>query len=36
MMEWLHHIEEFFLAIAQIGEVILEGVAVIFILIWRT
>lgn len=32
-MEWLHPIEEFFLAIAQIGEVILEGIAVICVLI---
>lgn len=32
-MAWLHHIEEFFLVIAQIGEVILEGIAVICVLI---
>jgi len=31
-MAWLHHIEEFFLVIAQIGEVILEGIAVICVL----
>jgi uncharacterized membrane protein len=32
-LEWLHHVEDFFLFIAQIGEVILEGVAIICVLI---
>lgn len=32
-MEWLHLIEEFFLVIAQIGEVVLEGIAVICVFI---
>ena len=32
-MEWLHPVEELFLAIAQIGEVILEGIAVICVFI---
>lgn len=32
-MEWLHPIEDFFLGIAQIGEVILEGIAVFCVLI---
>jgi len=32
-MEWLEHIEEFFLIIAQIGEVVLEGIAVICVII---
>jgi uncharacterized membrane protein len=30
-MAWLHHIEEIFLSIAQVGEVILEGVAIVCI-----
>jgi uncharacterized membrane protein len=33
MMAWLHHIEDFFFAIAQIGEVLLEGIAVVCVLI---
>jgi uncharacterized membrane protein len=32
-MEWLHSIEELFLVIAQTGEVILEGIAVVCVLI---
>lgn len=32
-MFWLHHIEEVFWAIAQVGQVILEGVAVVCVLI---
>ena len=32
-MAWLHHIEAVFLAIAQVGEVILEGVAIVCIFI---
>jgi uncharacterized membrane protein len=32
-MEWLHPVEEFFLAIAQVGEVVLEGVAIVCVLI---
>ncbi|MBE9138192.1 DUF1622 domain-containing protein [Nodosilinea sp. LEGE 07088] len=31
-MEWLHHIEGVFLSIAQIGEVMLEGIAVFCVL----
>jgi uncharacterized membrane protein len=33
MMAWLHHIEDFFLVIAQVGEVMLEGIAIICVLI---
>jgi uncharacterized membrane protein len=32
-MSWLHHIEEVFWAIAQVGQVILEGVAVVCVLV---
>jgi uncharacterized membrane protein len=32
-MAWLHHIEEIFLSIAQVGEVILEGVAILCVLV---
>jgi uncharacterized membrane protein len=32
-MEWLEHIEEFFLSIAEVGEVFLEGVAILCIVI---
>ena len=32
-MEWLHLIEEFFLIIAQVGEVLLEGVAIMCVLV---
>lgn len=32
-MEWLHHIEEFFLRIAQVGEVLLEAIAILCVLL---
>lgn len=32
-MEWLHPIEEFFLVIAQVGEVLLEGIAIMCVLV---
>lgn len=32
-MEWLHGIEEIFLGMAQLGQVILEGIAVICVII---
>jgi len=32
-LEWLHPIEEFFLVIAQVGEVMLEGIAIMCVLV---
>ncbi len=32
-MKWLHPVEEFFLVIAQVGEVLLEGVAIMCVLV---
>lgn len=32
-MKWLEHIEEFFLSIAQVGEALLEAIAIICILL---
>ncbi len=32
-LEWLYPIEEFFLIIAQVGEVLLEGVAIVCVLV---
>jgi uncharacterized membrane protein len=32
-LAWLHFIEEFFLIIAQVGEVLLEGVAIMCVLV---
>ena len=31
-LEWLHPVEEFFLVIAQVGEVVLESVAIVCVL----
>lgn len=32
-MEWLHHVEAFFSSIAQVGQILLEGIAIICVLI---